>query len=222
MFDDEELELWTIDDLVAKVALELSRSGVGQASGRVSGAPSLRTIRYYTTHGLLDRPLSFRGRTALYGHRHLLQLVAIKRLQSRGLSLVEVQERLLGIDDEGLRKIARVSDDLGSTVQPSRESHQAFWSEDPTSVEEQKVGRQGKPRQSVVDSGDLRRGRRIEGVEIYPGVTVLLQDAAREIFDDDIEAIGAAAAPLIKLLRTRKLLVGETASTKQGGSDDAN
>ena len=78
----------------------------GVSSGRVRDVPDLRTIRYYTTLGLLDRPAEMRGRTALYGRRHLLQLVAIKRLQARGLSLAEVQERVVGLSDAALRRLA--------------------------------------------------------------------------------------------------------------------
>ena len=74
--------LWTIDELGSRVALALSVDYDGQASGRVRDVPDRRTIRYYTTLGLIDRP-ALRGRTALYGRRHLLQLVAIKRLQAQ-------------------------------------------------------------------------------------------------------------------------------------------
>ena len=74
--------LWTIDELGAVVALALSVDYAGQANGRVREVPDRRTIRYYTTLGLIDRPARMRGRTALYGRRHLLQLVAIKRLQA--------------------------------------------------------------------------------------------------------------------------------------------
>ncbi len=71
----------------------------GQANGRVREVPDQRTIRYYTTLGLIDRPAEMRGRTALYGVRHLLQLVAIKRLQTHGLSLAEIQTRVVGRTD---------------------------------------------------------------------------------------------------------------------------
>jgi hypothetical protein len=79
--------LWTLDELGARVALALAVGYDGQANGRVREVPDGRTIRYYTTLGLIDRPAAMRGRTALYGVRHLLQLTAIKRLQARGLSL---------------------------------------------------------------------------------------------------------------------------------------
>src|SRR5205809_950859 len=90
--------LWDLDELCAQVALALAADYAGQASGRVRDVPDGRTIRYYTTLGLVDRPVAVpgKGRTAFYGRRHLLQLVAIKRLQAQGLSLSEVQARLVG------------------------------------------------------------------------------------------------------------------------------
>src|SRR5260370_36950196 len=102
--------LWTIEELGAEVARMLSGGTVGQPNGRTREVPDQRTIRYYTTLGLIDRPAEMRGRTALYGTKHLLQLVAIKRLQAEGLSLAEVQARLAGATPRSLRAIARLDD----------------------------------------------------------------------------------------------------------------
>src|SRR5712692_1736869 len=99
---------WTLDDLSAHVALALAENYDGQPSSRVRDVPDRRTIRYYTTLGLIDRPAEMRGRTALYGRRHLLQLVAVKRLQGRGLSLAEIQQRLVGQTDAALARLARL------------------------------------------------------------------------------------------------------------------
>src|SRR5260370_2104713 len=90
-------ELWTIGELTDRVAAALAGNFAGVASGRVRDVPDLRTIRYYTTLGLLDRAAEMRGRTALYGRRHLLQLVAIKPLQARGLRLAGVPPRRTGV-----------------------------------------------------------------------------------------------------------------------------
>src|SRR3954470_15579682 len=98
--------LWTLDELGAQVALALSVSYEGPPNGRVRDVPDRRTIRYYTTLGLIDRPAAMRGRTALYGRRHLWQLVAIKRLQARGLSLAEIQGSLFGLSDAALSRLA--------------------------------------------------------------------------------------------------------------------
>src|SRR5580692_8316626 len=97
-----ETTLWTLDELGARVALALAVDYDGQANGRVRDVTDRRTIRYYTTLGLIDRPAEMRGRTALYGRRHLMQLVAIKRLQSSGRSLTEIQKRLLGLTNSAL------------------------------------------------------------------------------------------------------------------------
>src|SRR3954454_24794011 len=107
----EDEALWTIEELGGRIAEALADGYRGVPSGRVRDVPDLRTIRYYTTLGLIDRPAEMRGRTALYGRRHLLQLVAIKRLQAAGRSLVEIQKQLLGLTAAALAKLARLPAD---------------------------------------------------------------------------------------------------------------
>ncbi|MEP6763346.1 MAG: MerR family transcriptional regulator [Gemmatimonadaceae bacterium] len=72
---------------------------------RIQSAPDSRTIRFYQTSGLLDRPQRYDGRTAKYGRRHLLQLLAIRALQSKGLSLAQVQASLAGATDSELQGV---------------------------------------------------------------------------------------------------------------------
>jgi DNA-binding transcriptional MerR regulator len=99
---------WTLDELAERVGTALAVDYHGQASGRVRPVPDRRAIRWYTTIGLIDRPVAHRGRTALYGPRHLLQLVAVKRLQARGLPLVSIQQELAGATDSQLARVARL------------------------------------------------------------------------------------------------------------------
>jgi len=96
----------SLDDLSTEVGGALSRLGLLGAApdARVSAAPDARTVRYYTTLGVLDRPVIV-GRQARYGQRHLLQLLAIKGLQVRGLPLAEIQERLYGRSDAELEAL---------------------------------------------------------------------------------------------------------------------
>src|SRR2546423_9669729 len=101
--------MWTLDELVRRVAAALAAGAYpGAPNGRVRDVPDRRAVRWYTTIGLVDRPAALRGRTALYGPRHLLQLVAIKRLQAHGLSLGEIQARLVGRTDRALADVARL------------------------------------------------------------------------------------------------------------------
>jgi DNA-binding transcriptional MerR regulator len=99
---------WTLDELAERVDAALAVDYQGQPSGRVRDVPDRRAIRWYTTIGLVDRPVAHRGRTALYGPRHLLQLVAVKRLQARGLPLVAIQQELAGATDTELGRVAHL------------------------------------------------------------------------------------------------------------------
>jgi DNA-binding transcriptional MerR regulator len=95
-----------LDELSDRVARELGERGLlgAAADGRVSPAPDARTVRYYTTLGLLDRP-RIEGRQARYAERHLLQLLAIKALQAFDLPLAEIQQRLYGRSDAELKAL---------------------------------------------------------------------------------------------------------------------
>jgi DNA-binding transcriptional MerR regulator len=112
---------WTLDELAERVDTALAVDYSGQPSGRVRAVPDRRAIRWYTTIGLIDRPVAHRGRTALYGPRHLLQLVAVKRLQARGLPLVAIQQELAGATDSQLARVARIPEGVapGSALSAS-------------------------------------------------------------------------------------------------------
>lgn len=86
---------------------------------RIQAVPDGRTLRFYQTTGLLDRPMRYDGRVARYGRRHLLQLIAIRVLQSRGLSLAQIQAELSGaLDDQLLQLLPSAS---GPQTTASRE-----------------------------------------------------------------------------------------------------
>ena len=53
----------------------------------------VRTIRFYIQKGMVDRPDGAR-KTAVYGQRHVEQLLQIKKWQSAGLSLDRIQQIL--------------------------------------------------------------------------------------------------------------------------------
>lgn len=100
--------------LVQAVAEVLAATGQAAADDRVSAAPDARTLRYYQTLGILDRPVRYDGRDAIYGYRHLLQAVATKLLQAHGYSLSQVQSALVGRTSEQLE--AAVREALGAAT----------------------------------------------------------------------------------------------------------
>src|SRR3954462_10174535 len=115
--------VWTLDELVERVRQALAAESPGAPNGRVRDVPARRSIRWYTTTGLVDRPAGLRGRTALYGSRHLLQIVAVKRRQGQGHSLAAIQAELAGAPDEHLAEVARVPDDLLATDGPGPDAY---------------------------------------------------------------------------------------------------
>jgi DNA-binding transcriptional MerR regulator len=94
---------YTIAELADASAAALDALGIAARNGQVRDRPDVRTIRYYGTLGLVDRPAEMTGRTALYGDRHLLQVLAVKALQARGATLADVQRTLVGAPEPELR-----------------------------------------------------------------------------------------------------------------------
>ncbi|OGH56120.1 MAG: hypothetical protein A3G34_12755 [Candidatus Lindowbacteria bacterium RIFCSPLOWO2_12_FULL_62_27] len=94
-------------NLIAALHRALFSIKLADLPSRVRDLPDERTARYYTALGLLSRPARFDGRRALYGRRHLIELIAIKRLQSQGHGIRAIQERLRRAP---LRRLSAVAD----------------------------------------------------------------------------------------------------------------
>lgn len=219
-------ELWTIAELAELAAEALARPGTGgpdvpagpegpdggpdswpgRANGRVRDVPNERLIRWYGTVGLVDPPLSRRGRVARYGRRHLLQLVAVKRRQAEGKSLADIQAELAGATDETLAAVARVPSvppalAPGGGAGPSADAGPGrFWARHPQPpvAEASTAG---------TDSGDagVPPAGLVRGIRLAPGVTLLLDGADREPGPDDMTAIANAARSLLRELASRGL-----------------
>src|SRR5215813_7840984 len=121
--------MWTLPELVAEVAARIAALPAPK-NGQVRAVPDERTVRYYVTLGLLDRPSAMRGRTALYGPRHAAQVVAIKRLQTMGRSLSEIQALWPTLDDPTLARMSGVT--LTAASQPAARAE--FWKREPAQV----------------------------------------------------------------------------------------
>jgi MerR HTH family regulatory protein len=205
-------EPWTIAELVERAAGALTAAPPAVRSRRIREAPNERLIRWYATVGLVDPPLSRRGRVALYGRRHLLQLIAIKRRQAEGRSLAEIQAELAGAADNQLEAIAQVAvhtpgeqagsdpsgpDQGGATgpggmdvTPPAR-----FWTR---SASEPSGGTGPQPEPAGWPDGHT--ADQPLGIRVAPGVILLIEDAARSLYPDDLAPIRQAARPLLSAL----------------------
>ena len=190
--------MWTLDELVERVREALAAEYPGAPNGRVRDVPDRRAIRWYTTIGLVDRPLGMRGRTALYGPRHLQQLVAIKRWQAQGRSLSQIQADFVFLTPSDLTEASRVpehllADDAPESV-PDVVHRPRFWADRPASAP------------SAVETRPVETAP-VHGVTLGGGAILLLP---RPVTDTDRSDIAAAAAPLMSLLESRGLIDGRT------------
>jgi DNA-binding transcriptional MerR regulator len=200
-------ETWTINELVAEVERRIVALPRPQ-NGQIRAVPDDRTVRYYATIGLIDRPSAMRGRTALYGKKHVAQVVAIKRLQAMGRSLAEIQALWPTLDDVTLSRMSGIELPGGATTRSSRKD---FWKAEPAPIVASPPARptpsappMASPR-GRVESAELR-------VELAPNVSLSIALSGHKETDiaismADVAAIRAAAAPLIAELARRQLAV---------------
>jgi DNA-binding transcriptional MerR regulator len=192
-------EAWTLTELVDEVAARLAALP-SPKNGQVRAVPDDRTIRYYGTIGLLDRP-AMRGRTALYAARHLAQVVAIKRLQGTGKSLAEIQALWPQLTDDTLMSLSGVAL-AGKGRAPARKE---FWKRAPVAspAPAPVIEHRTEPaRVERLAPAELR-------VEIAPKIYVTIampeHGGGLALTHADVRAIRAAAAPLVAELAHRQL-----------------
>src|SRR4051812_21688752 len=149
-----------------------------------------------------------RGRTALYGPRHVAQVVAIKRLQTMGRSLSEIQALWPSLDDPTLARMSGVA--LPPASVPGARAE--FWKRAPVhggaganggaAEHEADAVRTAAPEAPGSPGGavELR-------IELAPQVVLSLAvvDDRVTVAPADVRAIRAAAAPLLAELASRRL-----------------
>jgi hypothetical protein len=135
-----------------------------------------------------------RGRTAHYGRRHLAQVVAIKRLQTAGKSLAEIQALWPTIDDATLASLSGVAAPRPTIAR----ARAGFWREAPAAA----------PVADAATSSAPARPRATPGaalsltLTLAPGITlaIAVPPDGRPLSAQDVQALHAAAAPLLTAL----------------------
>lgn len=127
-----------VAELAGEAAKILAESGLAQERGTVSEVPDERTIRYYLSEGLVSPAEDKQGTASVFGYRHLLQLLAVKKLQAEHLPIRKIRElverrevrdleRLLGIEGGAVSKNEALSylERLLTKPQPANQSQPA-------------------------------------------------------------------------------------------------
>jgi DNA-binding transcriptional MerR regulator len=204
--------LLTLPEFAEVAARVVAASGATPDNRQAKAVPAARMIRYYTARGLLPRPGS-RGRALVYGRRHILQLVAIKRLQGEGLSLGQIAERLAGLSDADLEALAAVPGEamppeLGDLErsrpgEPSRTAER-FWDRAP--AEPAVAAPRSVTAPSPVIATQVWRSERPPATGPRRFTEIRLSDSVRLVVEGGasglpgLEVLRAAADPLLRLL----------------------
>jgi DNA-binding transcriptional MerR regulator len=97
-----------VDELLLEARRMLGELGIQQdPQSRVAALPDLRAFRLYRARGLIGPPNTKEGVAGVYGRRQLLQLVALKALQSQRYPLREIRSRLSRANEAELEKLIR-------------------------------------------------------------------------------------------------------------------
>jgi hypothetical protein len=137
-----------------------------------------------------------RGRTALYGPRHLAQIVAIKRMQSAGHSLADIQRMWPTLDDATLTRVTGVELPVKEKAKAARRD---FWKQELAPASAAPAAAPAPAPALASAPAELR-------IELAPGtyIVVAIPDGAT-ISPADIRGLRDAAAPLVTELAHRGL-----------------
>jgi DNA-binding transcriptional MerR regulator len=103
-----------VAELASEAARILAESGPAQVRGTVSEVPDERTIRYYLTEGLVSPAEDKQGTASVFGYRHLLQLLVVKKLQSEHLPIRKIRDLVDGRTERELERL--LGTEGGATV----------------------------------------------------------------------------------------------------------
>jgi DNA-binding transcriptional MerR regulator len=89
--------------LAAHATALVDAAGLRPTNASARAAPSARSVRFYVSNGLLDRPEGT-GTSATYNYRHLLQLLAIKIRQREGQTLDAIKREMKEVSGDSLER----------------------------------------------------------------------------------------------------------------------
>lgn len=95
--------------LAEAAARILAESGAArQGRGTVTELPDERTVRYYLAENLIPPAEEKQGTASVFGFRHLLQLLVVKKLQAEGLPIRAIRELVTGKTERQLERLLGV------------------------------------------------------------------------------------------------------------------
>jgi DNA-binding transcriptional MerR regulator len=191
---------FTIDRFIGILREQLPLVAPSQTKYRVTEIPSERTIRFYTARRLVDKPVVGAGARARYGYRHLLQVMAIKYLQSQYLPLVKIRSLVDNISNRDLELLI-------PEISTAPAAHRGIAREERPVVEDRLYPQRYlfEPKRSV-ETAPAVEGTRVAAyddawrrIEIGPGIELHVHAAA--LSERDVEQLRGSLLRELGILR---------------------
>ena len=162
----------SIEELVELAGRWTPAVAAGQSRHMVTEVPTGRTLRYYVTMGLIDRPLGYEGTRAHYGFRHFLQVLSIKALQARYFPLRKVRSMITGRTDAELEGVLlRMEGDLREGATPEEKEQIEATAEAAVHIVVGEKKRFGKPLPDTMGRSEMMRGQRVKNKALREKIT---------------------------------------------------
>lgn len=204
-----------VAELASEAAKILTDSGLAQERGTVSEVPDERTIRYYLAENLVSPAEEKQGTANVFGYKHLLQLLVVKKLQSEHLPIRKIRElvegrelreleRLLGLDGAGTNKNEALSYLEKLLTRPRPQSPQASpaartsLASSPQPSAMRKATPTSSPAPSQTSSGEAW-----ERIEIEPGLELHVRSDYRP--PDDARRLKQLTHYIMRLIESSGL-----------------
>ena len=158
------------------------------AGERLGEEVTPRTVRLYATEGLIDRP-GKDGRRAVYGQRQLLQLLLVRSLARRGLSLTAIAPLLAADNSELERQLSQLEEPpaTNAALDYLQELQSAPTLQSPPDLDLlemlgapicQSAPFEEQPSRRLTPRGGGRTSSRWHRLSLAPGVELHLSDSA--------------------------------------------
>jgi DNA-binding transcriptional MerR regulator len=115
----------SVETLLARLSILVPALVRKQVRYGVADIPTKRTIRYYVREGLIDRP-DHSGRRATFSYRHLLQVLAVKHLQTQRLPLGKIAEITASASSRELERMLLREDPASPVLSAVRRNSRAL------------------------------------------------------------------------------------------------
>jgi DNA-binding transcriptional MerR regulator len=200
-----------VAELAQESARILSESGLAQqARGTVTELPDERTVRYYLAEGLIPPSEEKQGTASVFGFRHMLQLLVVKKLQAEHLPIRAIRELVTGKTERQLEKLLGAGQGGGAASRGEALSYlESLLRKSPSpSAAAPSAPPPRPPALMASPSGSTRETW--ARVEIEPGLEVHVSESYRAPQEDG--ALRRLSRAFINVLRARA-----AQSPKRGG-----